>query len=101
MTAGWLPSFGPRTPWVPGTPPGIREWTPDNDKWELYNLDEDWSQANDLADKMPEKLAQMKEMFAIEAARNNVLPTGGGLWVVAVASRAANLHPVQGVDLLR
>ena len=84
---GWMASvFGPRTPWVPGNPPGIREWTPDNDKWELYNLDEDWSQANDLADKMPEKVAQMKEMFAIEAARNNVLPTGGGLWVPA-------LHP--------
>jgi arylsulfatase A-like enzyme len=79
---GWMASaFGPRTPWIPGSPPGIREWTPDNDKWELYNVDEDWSQANDLADKMPEKLAQMKEMFAIEAARNSVLPTGGGLWV--------------------
>jgi hypothetical protein len=79
---GWIASvFGPRPPWVPGNPPGIREWTPDNDKWELYNLDEDWSQANDLADKMPEKVAQMKEMFAIEAARNKVLPTGGGLWV--------------------
>ena len=84
---GWMASvFGPRTPWVPGNPPGIREWTPDNDKWELYNLQEDWSQANDLADKLPEKVAQMKEMFAIEAARNNVLPTGGGLWVPA-------LHP--------
>jgi arylsulfatase A-like enzyme len=79
---GWIASvFGPRPPWVPGTPVGIREWTPDNDKWELYNLEEDWSQANDLAGKMPEKVAQMKEMFAIEAARNNVLPTGGGLWV--------------------
>jgi arylsulfatase len=78
----WMASvFGPRSPWVPGSPPGIREWTPDNDKWELYNLDEDWTQANDLADKMPEKVAQMKEMFAVEAARNNVLPTGGGLWV--------------------
>ena len=34
----------------------------------------------DFAD-MPEKLAQMREMFAIEAARNCVLPIGGGLWV--------------------
>ena len=25
------------------------EWTPDDDIWELYNLDEDWIQANDLA----------------------------------------------------
>jgi arylsulfatase len=79
---GWIASaLGPRLPWVPGLPPGFREWTPDKDKWELYNLEEDWSQANDLADKMPEKVAQMKEMFAIEAAKNKVLPIGGGLWV--------------------
>ncbi len=45
------------------------------------HLDEDWSQAHDLAAEMPEKLAQMREMFAIEAARNSVLPIGGGLWV--------------------
>jgi arylsulfatase len=79
---GWMASaFGPRTPWLPGAPPGIATWTPDNDRWELYNLDEDWSQAHDLADEMPEKLAQMRELFAIEAARNEVLPVGGGLWV--------------------
>jgi arylsulfatase len=79
---GWIASaFGPRTPWVPGLPPGMHEWTPDKDTWELYNLDEDWTQANDLAAKMPEKLAEMKEMFAIEAARNNVYPVGGGLYI--------------------
>jgi arylsulfatase A-like enzyme len=79
---GWMASaFGPRTPWLQGAPPGIATWTPDNDRWELYNLGEDWSQAHDLADEMPEKLAQMRELFAIEAARNEVLPVGGGLWV--------------------
>jgi arylsulfatase len=79
---GWIASaFGPRAPWVPGTPPGIRQWTPDQDRWELYNLTEDWSQANDLAAKMPDKLAQLKELFAMEAARNKALPIGGGLWV--------------------
>ncbi len=79
---GWIASaFGPRIPWVPGLPPDIQEWTPDKDKWELYNLESDWSQADDLADRMPEKLAQMKEIFAIEAAKNKVLPIGGGLWV--------------------
>ena len=47
---GWMASaIGPRLPWVPGLPPGIRDWTPDQDTWELYNLDEDWSQAHDLA----------------------------------------------------
>ena len=47
---GWMASaIGPRLPWVPGAPPGIATWTPDQDKWELYHLDEDWSQARDLA----------------------------------------------------
>jgi arylsulfatase A-like enzyme len=79
---GWMASaFGPRKPWVPGQPEGIESWTPDKDRWELYHLDEDWSQANDLAEQHPDKLAQMREMFAIEAARNSVLPVGGGLWV--------------------
>jgi arylsulfatase len=82
---GWIASaFGPRTPWVPGNPPGIREWTPDQDKWELYNLEEDWSQANDLAAKMPDKLNDMKLMFLVEATKNKVLPIGGGLWVPSI-----------------
>jgi arylsulfatase len=80
---GWMASaFGPRPPWVPGLPPGIADWTPDHDQWELYNLDEDWAQAHDLAADMPDKLAQLKETFAIEAARNSVYPIGGGLWTV-------------------
>lgn len=79
---GWMASaFGPRAPWIPGNPPGILEWTPDQDQWELYHLDEDWSQARDLADEMPDKLAELKEVFAIEAAKNSVYPIGGGLWV--------------------
>ncbi len=79
---GWMASaFGPRSPWVPGMPPGILEWTPDQDTWELYHLDEDWTQSRDLADEHPDKLAELKEVFAIEAARNSVYPIGGGLWV--------------------
>jgi arylsulfatase len=79
-------AFGPRVPWQQGLPPGIKEWSPDHDTWELYNLNDDWSQAEDLADELPEKLSQMKETFAIEAARNSVYPVGGGLWIIP-------LHP--------
>jgi arylsulfatase len=80
---GWMASaFGPRAPWVPGLPPGIANWTPDQDVWELYDLEHDWSQANDLAAEMPDKLAQMRELFTIEAAKNSVYPVGGGLWIV-------------------
>lgn len=80
---GWMASvFGPRIPWVPGPAAFTAGWTPDKDKWELYNLNDDWSQANNLAAKMPDKVEQMKEIFAIEAARNSVYPVGGGLYVM-------------------
>ena len=86
---GWIASvFGPRTPWIPGLPKGYLDangklaWSPDNDKWELYNINEDWSQANDLAAKNPEKLTQMKELFTMEFAKNKGFPVGAGLWVV-------------------
>jgi arylsulfatase len=79
---GWIASaFGPRVPWETGIPPGIREWTPDKDVWELYNIEEDWTQSNDLAAKMPEKLAQLNDIFLIEATKNKALPIGGGLWI--------------------
>ena len=53
---GWFASApGPREPWVGGMPKGIKEWSPLTDKWELYHIDEDWSQANDLAANEPEE----------------------------------------------
>lgn len=42
--------------------------------WELYNLDEDYSQSTNLADKYPKKLAEMKALFDSEAKRNQVYP---------------------------
>lgn len=84
---GWMASArGPRLPWVPGLPEGIGTWTPDDDVWELYNVDDDWSQAHDLAGEYPEKLERLKELFLVESVRNDALPTGGGLWVMV-------LHP--------
>jgi arylsulfatase len=78
---GWFACVpGPREPWIAGAPKGIREWSPENDTWELYNLEEDWSQADDLAAKMPAKTAQMKNLFLLECAKNDNLPIGGGLW---------------------
>ncbi len=86
---GWFAGvFGPRIPWVPGMPKGLLDakghlaWTPDHDQWELYNLNEDWSQADDLAARHPGKVAQMKELFAIEYSRNKGYPVGGSLRVM-------------------
>jgi arylsulfatase len=81
---GWMASaFGPRVPWEQGNP-NLKDWDPREDTWELYNLEEDWTQADDLAAKMPEKLAHMKELFMIESARNKNLPIGGGLYIAAI-----------------
>ncbi len=82
---GWFASApGPREPWVGGLPKGIKEWSPLTDKWELYNLDEDWSQANDLAATNPQKLEEMKLLFLLESTKNKNLPIGGGLWSTAM-----------------
>jgi hypothetical protein len=82
---GWFASArGPREPWVGGIPPGIKEWSPLTDAWELYHLDVDWSQANDLAAAEPKKLEEMKALFLTESAKNKNLPIGGGLWATAL-----------------
>lgn len=43
-------------------------------KWELYNLEEDFSQAHDLADEHPEKLEELKALWWAQAAANKALP---------------------------
>jgi arylsulfatase len=50
------------------------KWTFDEDKWELYNVEEDFSEYNDLSNKNPDKLKQLVEMWWAEAGRYNVLP---------------------------
>ncbi len=82
---GWFASApGPREPWVGGLPKGIKEWSPLTDRWELYKIDEDWSQANDLAATNPQKLEELKLLFLLESTKNKNLPIGGGLWSTAM-----------------
>lgn len=50
-----------------------------SDNWELYNVQEDFSQARDLARERPDKLKDLKEIFETEARQNNVYPLGAGL----------------------
>lgn len=82
---GWFASAkGLREPWVGGLPKGIKEWSPLTDPWQLYNIDEDWSQANDLALKNPKKLDEMKALFIDESKKYKNLPIGGGMWSTAM-----------------
>jgi arylsulfatase len=56
-------------------------WDPDGDRWELYFLPDDFSQAHDLAADNAEKLGELKTLFWQEAERNRVLPLLGGVAV--------------------
>jgi arylsulfatase len=66
---GWTAVTRHSTPWVPGGLAPI-----DDDVWELYDTTSDWSQARDLAAEMPDKLAELKRLFLIEAVKYGVLP---------------------------
>src|SRR4030042_6417627 len=46
----------------------------DKDAWELYHIDKDFSQADDLATKNPRKLKELQDAFLVEAKKYNVLP---------------------------
>ncbi|WP_414753451.1 arylsulfatase [Anabaena sp. CCY 9910] len=46
----------------------------DTDEWELYNIAEDFSEANNLAKKNPEKLEKLQKLFLKEAKKHKVLP---------------------------
>jgi arylsulfatase len=59
----------------------------DTYRWELYNLAEDYSQANDLAAQMPGKLKEMQALFAKEAAKYNVLPLDNRGFARAITPR--------------
>lgn len=70
---GWWAASRVSVPWEDSPTPA----DPDTAKWELYHLDADFSQANDLAAKRPDKLRQLQDLWWSEAARNNVLPLDG------------------------
>jgi hypothetical protein len=46
----------------------------DDDIWELYNINEDFSEFNDLAAHKPKKLRELQDLFMAEAAKYNMLP---------------------------
>jgi arylsulfatase A-like enzyme len=51
--------------------------------WELYNLNDDYSQAHNLADKNPEKLKELLKVFDEEATRNHAYPILAGSLLAA------------------
>ena len=66
---GWVARTVHRAPWE-----GEPRNTLDKDKWELFDRNNDFSLANDLAAKYPDKLKELQALFMTEGAKYNVFP---------------------------
>ena len=82
---GWYAcTTPPEAVWLLGAKP----LPPVNDyKWELYNIAEDYSQANDLAAKNPDKLKELQAIFMTEAKKYQVLPLDNSILPRLVTAR--------------
>jgi arylsulfatase A-like enzyme len=83
---GWYAcTTPPAPPWLMGTtkmPDVVNGY-----KWELYNIKDDYSQANDLAAAMPDKLRELQELFLVEAAKYDVFPLDNSILERALAPK--------------
>jgi len=71
---GWIASTQP-----PSAPWELSMGKPTADimngyKWSLFHIDEDWTQSNDLAARMPDKLRELQQAFIVEAEKYHVFP---------------------------
>jgi arylsulfatase len=66
---GWVACTRHSIPWISAPLPPLNA-----DVWELYNVDKDFSEADNLAAQQPEKLKELQAAFIQEAIKNNVLP---------------------------
>jgi arylsulfatase A-like enzyme len=86
---GWIAATTPpQGPWLMGV--GKLPDVVNGYKWELYNIAEDYSENNDLATKMPDKLRDMQELFWVEASKYNVLPLDNEVLARALAPRPSS-----------
>jgi len=83
---GWIAATTPpEPPWLLGLvqmPEVVNGYS-----WELYNIGQDYSEANDLAPKMPDKLRELQQIFLVEAAKYNVLPLDNSVAQRVIAPR--------------
>jgi arylsulfatase len=81
--------------WMASTTPGNMPWDasgkvdPNTFKWELYDLNADWSQSRDVAAQYPKKLAELQADFDRAARKNHVYPLNANL----AARMAAQYRP--------
>jgi arylsulfatase len=69
--SGWMAAARSGSlPWIYGAAPDAMDRQP----WELYNLSDDYSEAENLAARYPDKLKQLQDVFDVEAKKNKVYP---------------------------
>ncbi|MQA61866.1 MAG: sulfatase-like hydrolase/transferase [Actinophytocola sp.] len=68
---GWMAVTRHGTPWEM-VQSGRKYF--DDDVWELYDTNVDWTQARDISAEHPGKLRELQQLFLIEAAKYNVFP---------------------------
>ena len=72
---GWMARVIHRAPWANAPMNSLQD-----DVWELYNIDDDFSLTEDLASQEPEKLVELQALFEKEAIANNVYPLDDRLY---------------------
>jgi len=94
---GWTAVTKHRTPWLTGVANLVAF---DDDNWELYDTNTDWSQAKNLAKEQPEKLKELQRLWMIEAVKYNVLPLDDRMMERADSDRAGRPQLVRGTRQL-
>jgi len=94
---GWTAVTKHRTPWQTGIANLVAF---DDDNWELYDTNTDWSQATNLAKQQPEKLKELQRLWLIEAVKYNVLPLDDRMIERADSDRAGRPQLVKGTRQL-
>jgi arylsulfatase len=83
---GWIASTKVvRPPWVVAGP--VNQNPFGNATWELYDLNKDWTQFENVAAKNPDKVKELREIFKKEAERYQVLPLDASVATRLVAPR--------------
>jgi arylsulfatase len=88
---GWTAVTRHSTPWVVAPLPPF-----DDDTWELYDTNTDWTQSKNLAKENPKKLAELQRLFLIEATKYSVLPLDDRLYERLNADLAGRPQLIKG-----
>jgi arylsulfatase len=94
---GWTAVTKHRTPWDTGVANLVAF---DDDNWELYDTNTDWSQAKNLAREQPAKLKELQRFWLIEAVKYNVLPLDDRMMERGDSERAGRPQLIKGTRQL-